>query len=287
MERSAEHDQRLRRRLPGDQLSGDRAAWVAGYLLAAGLGAAIGSFLNVVVWRVPRRESVVTPPSACPACGHPIRTRDNVPLVSWVLLRGRCRDCAAPISKRYPLVEALAAALFVLVVARFAGGPTLAAVPAYWYLASIGVALTMIDLDTHRLPNVIVLPSYPVVAGLLALASWAAADLSGLVRAAIGGAALAGFYLGLRVLRPGAMGLGDVKLAGVLGAGLAWLGWGSFAVGAFAAFLVGGLFAVALVTMHRAGRKSRVPFGPWMVLGAALGIAWGESLWTAYLNAAF
>lgn len=287
MERPAQHGQCIGRRLSGDQLSRDQAAWLVGYLFAAGLGAVIGSFLNVVIWRVPRGESIVSPRSACPVCHHEIRARDNVPLVSWLLLRGRCRDCSAPISRRYPLVEALTAVLFVLVVVRFSGGPTLGALPAYWYLAAIGVALALIDLDTHRLPNAIVLPSYPVLAVLLAVASWADGDFSGLVRAAIGGAALYAFYLLLRVLRPGGMGLGDVKLAGILGAALAWLGWGAFAVGAFGAFLVGGAFALGLVAVHKAGRTTRVPFGPWMVMGAAIGVAFGEPVWAAYLNAAF
>jgi leader peptidase (prepilin peptidase)/N-methyltransferase len=250
-------------------------------------GAGIGSFLNVVIWRVPRGESIVSPPSACPACGHRIRRRDNVPLVSWLVLRGRCRDCAAPISRRYPLVEALTAALFVLVIVRFSGGPTLGAVPAYWYLAAIGVALSLIDLDTHRLPDAIVLPSYPVLAVLLAVASWTSGDFSGLVRAGIGSLSLTAFYFLLRVRKPGGMGLGDVRLAGVLGGGLAWLGWGAFAGGAFGAFLAGGVFSIGLVAAKRAGGKTRVPFGPWMVVGAAIGVAFGEPLWTAYLNAAF
>lgn len=133
------------------------------------VGLAIGSFLNVVVWRVPRGESVAHPPSACPRCGHVIRPRDNVPVLSWLVLRGRCRDCAAPISARYPLVEAGTAVLFGL-TAWFAGPAWV--LPALLYLAAVSVALALIDIDTKRLPNAIVLPSYPVALGLLALASW-------------------------------------------------------------------------------------------------------------------
>ncbi len=249
--------------------------------LAALLGLAVGSFLNVVVHRVPRGESVVRPPSACPRCGHPIRARDNVPVLSWVLLRGRCRDCAEPIAVRYPLVEVLTAALFVLVVLRFGVS---AAVPAYLYLAAIAVALALIDLDTHRLPNAIVLPSYPVLAVLLAIASWGEGEWGALLRAAIGGAVLWLAYFLLLVVYPAGMGFGDVKLAGLLGAALAWVGWGSLAVGGFAAFLLGGLYSVGLLLAGRANRKSGIPFGPWMLLGAAVGVAVGEPLWHAYLG---
>jgi len=250
----------------------------------ATFGAVIGSFLNVVIWRVPRGESIVRPPSACPTCGARIRARDNIPVLSWLLLRGRCRDCSEPISRRYPAVELLTAVLFVLVVLRFLGGSSLAPVPAYWYLAAIGVTLSLIDLDTHRLPNAIILPSYPVVAVLLTLASWGVGDWDALLRALIGGAVLFALYLLLCVVKPGGMGFGDVKLAGIVGAGLAWIGWGTLAVGGFAAFLLGGIYGAALMLAHRAGRKSKVPFGPWIVLGAVVGLAFGEALWAGYLD---
>jgi len=244
------------------------------------LGLGVGSFLNVVVWRVPQGRSVVSPPSACPACGHAVRARDNVPVLSWVLLRGRCRDCEASISVRYPLVEVGTAAMFVLVALRFGvAWPVL----AYLYLAAVAIALALIDLDHQRLPDVLVLPSYLVVGALLILASanpGGASDWPALLRGAIGAAALFAFYFALWFF--GGMGYGDVKLAGVLGLATAWLGWGTFAVGAFAAFLVGGLLSVGLMLARRAGRKSKVPFGPSMLVGAAIGIAWGESLWTAY-----
>ncbi len=251
------------------------------WLTAAVLGALIGSFLNVVVWRVPRGESVVSPPSACPRCGHEIRARDNVPVVSWLLLRGRCRDCAAPISPRYPVVEAATAVLFALVALRIGWAPEL---PAYLYLAAIGLALALIDLDTHRLPDPIVLPAYPVLAVALGAASWVTGDWGALLRAAIGGAALWAVYFLLMIVKQGGMGFGDVKLAGVLGAGMAWLGWGALVVGGFAAFLLGGLYGIALIIAGRGGRSTRVPFGPWMVLGTAIGIAVGQQLWTGYLD---
>lgn len=253
--------------------------------LAAVLGLVVGSFLNVVVHRVPRGMSVVRPRSACPTCGAPVRARDNVPVVSWLLLRARCRDCAAPISWRYPLVEAGTALAFVGVVARLALTDDLWwALPAYFYLAAIGVALALIDIDVHRLPNAIVLPSYPVLALLLGGASLALGDAGSAVRALVGGAALWVLYFALMLAKSGGMGYGDVKLAGLLGAALGWLGWGTLAVGAFAAFLVGGIYAIALLVARRAGRATRIPFGPWMVTGAAVGFAVGEPAWRAYLG---
>ncbi|MCC2314818.1 prepilin peptidase [Cellulomonas xiejunii] len=234
------------------------------------LGLAIGSFLNVVVWRVPRGESVVRPPSACPACGHEIRPRDNVPVVSWLLLRGRCRDCGAPISRRYPLVELTTAVLFGLVAALVGLSWLL---PVALYLTAVAVALALIDVDVHRLPDAIVLPSYPVVAALLALASLdpgGTADWPPLLRALLGGLAMGAAYLALVLANPAGMGLGDVKLAGVLGMFLGWFGWGTWAVGLFLPFLLGGVLGLALIALGRAGRKSAIPFGPWMLLGAAV-----------------
>jgi leader peptidase (prepilin peptidase)/N-methyltransferase len=180
------------------------------------------------------------------------------------------------------VVELATALVFVAVVLRIGWTATL---PAYLYLAAVGLALALIDLDTHRLPDPIVLPAYPVLGVLLVAASWAGGDWPALLRAVIGGAALWVLYFVLASVRPGGMGFGDVKLAGVLGAGMAWLSWGTFVIGAFGAFLLGGLFGIALIVARRADRTSKVPFGPWMVLGAAVGIAAGEWLWTGYLDA--
>ncbi|MCL3862846.1 prepilin peptidase [Actinotalea sp. K2] len=253
--------------------------------LVAGIGLLIGSFLNVVIWRVPRGESVVAPPSACPRCAHPIRRRDNVPVLSWLALRGSCRDCHERIPVRYPLVELVTGVAFVVVAVRFGLGTDNGwAVPAYLYLAAIGVALTLIDLDTRRLPNAIVLPSYLVGPVLLAVASWGIQDWGALMRAVAAGAVLYVFYFVLMVVYPVGMGFGDVKLAGVLGLYLGWIGWGAFVVGAFAAFLLGGAFAVGLLASGRAGRKSGIPFGPWMVGGAAVGVVCGEQLWSGYIG---
>lgn len=262
----------------------DGALQVAVIIVVTLLGLAVGSFLNVVVWRVPRGDSVVSPPSACPKCGRAIRVRDNVPVLSWLLLRGRCRDCAEPISVRYPLVEAATAVIFALIALRFTTeGSNAAALPAFLYLGAISIALALIDLDTHRLPNAIVVPAYPVGFALIGAASAAAGDWSALLRALLGAAALFAFYFVLAVAVPRGMGFGDVKLAGVLGMYLGWLGWGSLIVGGFAAFVLGGLFAMALLLMRRVGRGSGIPFGPWMLAGAGIGIFFGEPLAEGYL----
>lgn len=258
---------------------------VAGLALVGLLGLVVGSFLNVVIWRVPRGESVVHPPSACPTCGRGIAWYDNVPVVSWLVLRGRCRGCGAPISPRYLVVELLTGVLFVGTALAVGWTPAL---PAFLYLAAVSVALAAIDIDVHRLPDAIVLPSYGVAAVLLALASWQPGtgyDGGALLRAALGGAALFALYLVLFLVNPRGMGLGDVKLAGVLGLYLGWVGWGALAVGAFAAFLLGGVFGLVLMVVGRAGRKTRVPFGPWMLLGAAVGVVAGEQLAAWYLAA--
>ena len=239
-------------------------------LLAVGLlGLAVGSFLNVVIHRVPRAESVRRPGSHCPRCGTRIRPWHNVPVLSWLALRGRCAGCGTRISVRYPLVELLTAALFVAVAARF--GLSLA-LPAYLYLAAVAVALAAIDLAVKRLPNAIVLPSYPVAAVLLLAASATTGDWAAAVRGLLAMAALYAGYLGLALVYPGGMGFGDVKLAGLLGLYLGWLGWGPLWVGTLAGFLIGGLAGTALLLARRAGRRTAIPFGPAMLAGAFVAV---------------
>jgi leader peptidase (prepilin peptidase)/N-methyltransferase len=259
-------------------------------------GALIGSFLNVVVWRVPRKESLNHPASHCPNCDHPIRPYDNIPVISWLVLRGRCRDCRAPISVRYPLVELATALTFALVtwwaissawfsVATGASAAaSIIALVAYLYLAAVSIALLLIDLDTFTLPNRIVLPSLVVIVVLLSASSILVSNYAALVTAVIGGAALFVAYLLMAVLYRGGMGFGDVKLAPTLGFALGWLSWGVLAVGAFAPFVLGGVFSIALIVLKRAGRKSRIPFGPWMLVGAWVGISLGNAVSAWYLS---
>lgn len=268
---------------------------------AAVLGALIGSFLNVVIHRVPAGQSVVHPPSACPSCGEGIRPADNIPVISWLILRGRCRNCAARISARYPLVEVGTALAFVgiaiwmlsslspapAVVDAAGSWGVVAAVLlaiAYLWLGAASIALIAIDLETHRLPNVIVLPGYAIAIFGLGVPALLASDLERLAITAAGAGILLGVYLVLALAWPGGMGLGDVKLAGVLGAFLGFSGWAALAVGAFGAFLLGGTLSVILLAAKLVTRKSGIPFGPWMIAGAWLGLVVGEPIAVSYLS---
>lgn len=260
-------------------MTGSTAALLAG--VAGVLGLVIGSFLNVVIHRVPQRQSIVTPRSRCPGCGAEIRPRDNVPVLSWLLLRGRCRHCHRPIGARYPLVELATAALFAGVALRFRLSGDL---PAYLYLAAIAVALAVIDLDVRRLPDVIVLPSYVVAALLLGAAALGHHDFSAWLRAVEAMAACYGGFFALAFIYPAGMGFGDVKLAGVLGLYLGYLGWGAVALGMFGAFLLGGLTGIAMVLSRRANRKSALPFGPFMLTAAFVAVFAARPLISAYLH---
>ena len=242
--------------------------------VAAGiLGLLIGSFLNVVIHRVPLGESVVHPRSRCPGCGTELAPRDNVPVLSWVLLRGRCRTCGEPISPRYPLVELGTAVLFA-VVAVWCGLNW--ALPAYLYLAGISVALSAIDLDVRRLPDKIVLPSYVVALVLLLLPAVAEGRGDAYLRAALTGVGLFAFYFLLALIYPAGMGFGDVKLSGVLGIYLGWYSWGLAILATFVAFLLGAVVGVAVMVRTKEGRRTKVPFGPFMLVGTFLALFFGQ-----------
>jgi leader peptidase (prepilin peptidase)/N-methyltransferase len=265
-------------------------------VLVGAFGSLVGSFLNVVIFRVPAGKSIVSPPSACPSCGARIRAFDNVPVLSWLVLRGKCRDCRAGISIRYPLVELGTALFFGLVTLRFwpggfaTGSEALAhgieaslMLIAFLYLAAVSVALALIDIDTHTLPNRIVLPSLLVGIALLGAASVFGSDYGALIRAVIGAAALSLAYAIMAFAYPGGMGFGDVKLASVLGLFLGYLGWEQLIVGAFGAFLLGGVFSLGLLALRKANRKSGIPFGPWMLGGAWIGALVGAPISSGYL----
>ena len=236
------------------------------------LGLVIGSFLNVVIYRVPLRRSLSHPGSHCPHCGHPIRLYDNIPVVSWVILRGRCRDCADPIGPRYPLVEALTGVLFAL-AAMIAGWDL--RVLLLWGFFAVLVAVTFIDIDHMLILNRVVLP-----AAALGLAASVALTPSRWWEYLVAGSGAALFLFVVALLWPGGMGLGDVKLALLLGFVLGV----EVIVAMFAAFLVGGLVGIGLLVVGKRSRKDRIPFGPFLALGGIIGSLVGEQVLTWYMG---
>lgn len=252
--------------------------------LLAVLGLAVGSFLNVVAYRVPAGESVISPASRCPSCSSTIRNRHNVPVLGWLLLRGRCADCSAAISARYPIVEAATALLFVVLTIRISQLDLAAALPAYLYLGGAGLVLALIDLDHRRLPDAIVLPSYAVAATLLLIASAVTQDWSPLARAAVGAAAMYGGYFVIAFAYPKGMGFGDVKLAGLLGGLLGYVSWSVLVVGAAAGFVLGSVIGVTVTLVRGGNRKSAIPFGPFMIVGALLALFVAQPIASWYLH---
>lgn len=237
------------------------------------LGAVVGSFLNVVAHRIPRGESIVRPGSRCPGCETPIRAYDNVPIISWVILRGRCRSCGEPISPRYPLVEFVTGALFVgMLLAR---GPH----PVLWLgllFISMLVVITLTDLDHRIIPNRVLL-----VAAIAGLALSAFIQPGRLPELAIAGGAAGGLLLAAALAYPAGMGMGDVKLAAVMGL---FLGR-SVAPALLIGFAAGTLIGIALIARHGAeARKHAVPFGPFLALGGITSQYFGPEMVDWYLD---
>ena len=248
--------------------------WPA-YLVLFGLGLAFGSFLNVVVYRLPRGQSIAWPPSSCPACGHAIRPWDNLPLVSWLVLRGRCRDCAAPISIRYPLVELLGGGLVVAVAATLGPRPTL--LPAAAFALAL-VAVALIDFDFRIIPDEISIGGAAI--GLLARGFTVPGVLAGLVGVLVGAGSLYLVAWGYRrITGIEGLGGGDVKLAGMIGA---FLGWPGVFLTIFAAALAGSLVGLSLIGLGRGTRRTALPFGALLAPAAVLAALAGPVLWSWY-----
>lgn len=244
------------------------------WAIAAGVGGAIiGSFLNVVAHRVPAGESIVSPGSRCPTCRNALAPYDNVPVISWLLLRGRCRHCGAKISARYPLVELLTGATFAAIVAVRGADADLAVELPF---AAILIALAAIDLEHRILPNRILLP-----AAVFGVAAAAVVHLPELPELLIAGAAGFTALLLVALAKPGGMMMGDVKLAGVMGL---YLGL-ALVPALLVAFLAGSLVGVGMMaTRGMAARKETVPFGPFLALGALVGMLAGDELVDLYSN---
>jgi leader peptidase (prepilin peptidase)/N-methyltransferase len=243
--------------------------------LSALFGGIIGSFLNVVAYRLPRGESLSRPGSRCPGCETPIRPYDNVPVLSWLLLRGRCRDCRMRIPWRYPAVEAGTAALCALVAwAKWGDGV------GVWLglvLVLLLVPITLIDIERHIIPNKIV-----AVGSVAALALLAFSDPGALPEHLIAAVAAGGFLLVAALLYPAGMGMGDVKLAAMLGLFLGRAVAPAMFIAMIAGSLVGALI-IARFGMAR-GRKMGIPFGPYLALGGLVSVLVGDALVDWYLH---
>jgi leader peptidase (prepilin peptidase) / N-methyltransferase len=238
------------------------------------LGAVAGSFLNVVSYRLPRRESLVTPASHCPRCATPVKPYDNIPILSWLLLRGRCRSCAEPISARYPLVEALTAALCVgaVLAHRSAAGIALSVA-----LIMVVVPAALIDLEYRVIPN-----RLTALGAVLALVIGLVLDPAGEPERLIAAAGAGGFLLLAALAYPGGMGMGDVKLAAVMGLFL-----GRAVAPAIMIALLAGVLVGAVVIARkgaREGRKTALPFGPFLALGALVALFAGNGIVETYVN---
>ncbi len=249
-------------------------------IVAAVFGLAVGSFLTVVIDRVPKKESIVSPRSRCPFCGAEIRSRDNVPIFSYVLLSGRCRSCRAKIPVRYPLIEAGTAVLFA--------GVAVVYVPVYLIIlfasfAAVMLAVAAIDLELKIIPNRITYPALPVFAAAIVL-GWAIGQALDPVRALLGALAYGGVFLVIAFIAPRGLGMGDVKLTALIGLVTGSLGLGYVAVAAGAAILLGGLGGIVALLAGR-GRKAAIPFGPFLATGAVVATLWGDRIVAWYLRA--
>lgn len=251
--------------------------WLVGAFVFA-LGLAVGSFMTVVAARVPEGESVVSPRSRCPRCGAEIRNRDNIPVLGWLLLGGRCRDCREPIPIRYPLLE-LSTGLLVLGAYLAYDDP--------WITVAVGAllallpAISVIDLEHRIIPNAITYPALIVFPIFLVVARVFGAPVD-LPRMAIGFAAYGGGLLVVALISRG-MGMGDVKLAALIGVVFGALGLRYVGVAAFAAILFGGLGAIVALMVGK-GRKAAIPFGPYLAAGAVVAAFWTEPIADWYLR---
>ncbi len=248
---------------------------------AAVLGLAVGSFLSVIVWRVPRKEPMTSPRSRCTSCDTALAGRDSVPLLSWVRLGARCRMCRARISVRYPVVELTCAALFAATAVRF--GLTYA-LPAYLVLGAGLLALSVIDLEHMLLPNKVVYPTGYAVGLLLFLAALAEAEPRRIGWALIGGLGSFALFFLLHLASPSGMAFGDVRLSCVLGMAVGWLGLALVPLFLFVAFIASAAIGLVYGVISRRGLKAAIPFGPFLAVGAEVAIFVGRPLVDAYLG---
>lgn len=240
------------------------------------LGLFIGSFLNVCIYRLPRSESIVWPGSHCPTCGAAVKPWDNIPVLSYAILRGRCRQCAAPISPRYPLVEILSALLALALLYRF--GPSVAFVIYYLFACAL-LVITFIDLDYQIIPDSISIGG--IVVGLVLVAWLPISYRDALIGLGLGAGSLIAIIYGYFLLtkRQG-MGGGDVKLLGMIGV---FIGWQGVLFTIFISSVIGTVVGIAWILMQGKNMKAAIPFGPFLSLGAIIYLFWGPVMIDWYL----
>jgi leader peptidase (prepilin peptidase) / N-methyltransferase len=253
-------------------------AWIRA-LVAVPFGLVVGSFLTVVADRVPKKESIVSPRSRCPHCGAEIRNRDNVPVLSWLALRGRCRSCGARVSARYPLLEIGTAASFAGVAIVY---PRVYVIVMLCAFCAVMIVVGAIDLELKIIPNKITYPAFPAFAVAIVV-GWAIGQDLDPARAAIGALLYGGAFLLIAIIAPRGLGMGDVKLTGLIGLVMGSLGLRYVGVAAGAAILLGGLGGLVALLAGR-GRKSAIPFGPFLTAGALVAVFWGERIADWYLR---
>ncbi|HET7482893.1 MAG TPA: prepilin peptidase [Actinomycetota bacterium] len=251
-------------------------------VLAAVLGLIFGSFATAVAYRVPRHESIVSGRSRCPDCGATVTALENVPVFSWLFLRGKCRHCGKRISVRYPLIELATAVLFALAEWKFGVSLRAVAFAAFFWVL---VVLTVIDLEHKLLPSRIIYPSIVAGAALLTADALIEGEPGRLVRAGVGSLIFGVFFFAIAFLVPQGMGMGDVRFAYLLGMFLGDIGGiGVVLVGMFLSFLSGGIIGGIAAAATRGGRKMKIPFGPFLAFGTVLAVFVGRPLLDAYLG---
>jgi len=247
-------------------------------VLVFAVGAILGSFLNVCIYRIPRQQSIVWPPSYCPSCGRRIRLYDNIPIVSYILLRGRCRFCSQPISPSYPLVEALTGLLLVVLFLKFGLSFSLL---FYTVLILLLLVVSLIDIRHQLILNKLTFPGFAI--GLVFALSGQFLPFKG---ALIGSVVGAGVLLGVRFLgeilfKKESLGMGDVKLAGLVGL---FLGWSGVLLALFLAFLTAGLCSAFALALGKVKPETPIPFGPFISFGALLFVLFGETVLRWYMG---
>lgn len=259
-------------------------------IIVFALGASIGSFINVVVYRLPARLSILWPPSRCPHCLNQLKAYDNVPVLGWVWLRGRCRYCKNKISVRYPVVEAVTAIIFVIIFLLF---KVSILTVGYWAFCSWLLALSLIDLDTMTLPNALTQSGlvlgivFQMTVGFLSDASWVGLVrhlMIGIVGAVLGLWLFEAIAIASKVFYKDAMGAGDAKLAAMMGA---WLGWRYLLLAGFIACAAGALVGIGAIVLSQRKWGQKIPFGPFLALGAIITVFGGQAILSAYLRLFF